>query len=401
MAIEAQGLAAPRRGTRGAGPGAPSRAVLQKVMERVGVLQLDAVNVLERTQFVVPFSRAGIYDRLALFAMSGPGAPWFEYWGHAASLQPVSAYPLLRWRMERFAADSRDGVSVYERRRDWRLAHAPYISSVMAEVADRGPLAASQLSEPRRREGQWWDRRSDGRRALEMLFADGVLAAWRSPNFERIYDLAERVLPPEALAAPVPAVEDAQAELLMRAAASLGVATAADLAGYWGILPARAAVLLRRLAEEGRLVTVSVAGWRQSAYMLPGARATRPGRRSATVLSPFDSLIWYRDRAERLFGTRYRIEIYVPAPERTYGYYVLPLLLGDEVVARFDLKADRKASVLLVLASHLEPGANPAVVAGPALEELQRLQVFLGLTGLEVAARGDFGPTLAAAQAYT
>ena len=220
LAITAQGLAASRpaapAGT--AGTARPGRSKLQRVMQQLGTVQLDAVNVLARTQFLVPFSRLGSYDPAVFRALSGPGQPWFEYWGHAASLMPVELYPLFRWRMERNRHDMADSQVAQERRREWRASHSSYLASVLAQVQDRGPLAASQLSEPRRQTGEWWGRRSTGRRALELLFGDGVLAAWRSANFERIYDLAERVIPSQYYDQPPTEEDEAQRQLLTLAA---------------------------------------------------------------------------------------------------------------------------------------------------------------------------------------
>lgn len=391
LALAGQGLARERPVAKGRGTG---RARLRKVMQAVGTIQVDAVNVLERTQFIVPFSRVGGYERADFRTLSGPGGEWFEYWGHAASLLPVELYPLFRWRMERWRQDMVDSPVVQERRQAWRQAHASYLAAVLAEVTERGPMAASQLSEPRRRVGEWWDRRSDGRRALELLFGDGVLTAWRSANFERVYDLSERALPPGVLSRPAVPAEEAQRELLAIAAGCLGVATVGDLAEYFWLRPRPAAQRVAELVEEGRLVPVAVEGWRQPAYVLPGARPRPPVRATATLLSPFDSLIWTRDRTERLFGVRYRIEIYVPGPQRTFGYYVLPLLLGDELVARFDLKSDRKAGALNVVASYAEP-AHPAGIAEPALAELHRLRQWLGLSWLSIAPKGDLAAALA------
>jgi uncharacterized protein YcaQ len=393
LAIAAQGLAAPRPVPTSRPPG-PTQ--LRKVMDQLGTIQLDAVNVVARTQYLVPFSRLGGYDPVALRALSGPGSPWFEYWGHAASLLPVGLQPLFRWRMDRWSHDAVDSVVAQERRRAWRAAHADYLAAVLAEVTEVGPLAASQLSEPRRQTGEWWDRRSIGRRALEVLFSDGVLAAWRSPNFERIYDLTERVIPQAVLDLPTPAEEAAQQELLVLAARSLGVATLADLADYFWLRPARARPRVAELVEEGRLLKVSVEGWREAGFMVAGTRPRASRRTGATLISPFDSLIWTRDRTQRLFGFHYRIEIYVPGPQRTHGYYVMPLLLGERLVARLDLKADRKGSTLLVAGAYAEPGHETGAVAEAAVAELHRMRRWLGLERLAIGPRGDLSPALAA-----
>ena len=388
LAVGAQGLGADRPS-----PGARrGPAQLRRLLDGLGALQLDAVNVLERTQFVVPFSRLGPYDRSDLLGLCGPGGSCFEYWGHAASLQPVESYPLFRWRMDEWRDGRHGGPTGQARRRQWREHHARYLAAVLAEVTERGALAASQLAEPRRNEGEWWERRSDGRRALEVLFADGVLAAWRNPNFERVYDLTERVIPARLLDAPAPDPDEAQRELVAIAARCLGVATATDLADYFWLAPASARLRVAELVEAGRLLPVDVEGWDQPGYTPAGARPRAPRRRHATLLSPFDSLIWNRARTERLFAFRYRIEIYVPEPQRTHGYYVLPLLLSDGLVARFGLKADRRASTLRVTGSYLEPAAEVSAVLEPAAAELGALRDWLGLEHIDVADRGDLAP---------
>jgi uncharacterized protein YcaQ len=365
-------------------------------MGQLGTVQLDAVNVLARTQFLVPFSRLGPYEPAVLRSLSGPQGSWFEYWGHAASLLPVELHPLFRWRMQRWRDDLVDSPKSQERRRVWRGEHCAYIASVLAEVTERGALAASQLSDPRRQAGEWWDRRSTGRRALELLFGDGVLSAWRSPNFERIYDLTERVVPATLLEMPTPADEDSQKQLIVIAARCLGVATELDLADYFWLRPQRARLLVAELVGEGRLLQVAVEGWPQPAYTVPGARPKAPKRASATLVSPFDSLIWTRPRTQRLFEFHYRIEIYVPGQLRTHGYYVMPLLLGDALVARFDLKSDRQGDALLVVGAFAEPGQATGAVAEAALAELHRLREWLGLSSLLVGPKGDLAPRLTA-----
>jgi uncharacterized protein YcaQ len=391
LAIGAQGLGSPRRSPAGRQPGP---ATLRRLLDQVGTIQLDAVNVLERTQYLVPFSRIGPYDPAALRGLTGPGGDWFEYWGHAASLLPIELYPLFRSRMESWRNDQVDSPVVQERRRQWRKTHAVYLARVLDEVAERGPLTASKLSDPRRRSGAWWDRRSDGRRALEMLFGDGVLAAWRNSGFERVYDLSERVIPQPVADLPVPSLDEAQRELILVAARCLGVGTVADLADYFWIRPKPAALRVTELVEEGRLLPVAVEGWDKVAYVAAGVRPRRPRRQHATLLSPFDSLIWARARTERLFGFHYRIGIYVPEHLRTHGYYVLPLLVGDQLVARFDLKADRNAGTLRVMGSFAEPGADPVAVLDAAAAELGLLRDWLGLGRVAVAARGNLAPGL-------
>ena len=393
LAIDAQGLSRPRpAGRSGLGP-------LRKAIAAVGTVQLDAINVLERTQRLVLFSRIGAYDVDRFHGMTGPGGELFEYWGHAASLQPATWHPLFRWRMSQSGPHS-GGPKLEARRAAWWAEHREYIAAVLAEVTARGPLAASALSDPRPQQGEWWDRRSVGRRALEWLFGRGQLAAWRTPSFERVYDLPERVIPAPVLAAPTPAPEEAHRQLLLLAAGSLGVATVRDMANYYRLPPTAARQGVTELVEAGALAAVKVEGWREPGYVITGRkRATAPRRPHATLLSPFDSLIWERARTERLFGFDYRIEVYVPEPDRTYGYYVLPLLLGDRLVARFDLKADRKANVLRVQGAYVEAGEDAVAVAESAAPELEALASWRGLSGIAVARRGNLASAVGGAVA--
>jgi uncharacterized protein YcaQ len=386
LAIDAQGLGRPVLARVG-------RRELRAALDTVEVLQLDAINVLERTQFLVLFARVGAYDIGLLHELTGPGGELFEYWAHAASLVPMARHPLLRWRMAQ-AGPRGDSPAYSARRKAFEVEHADYIAAVLGDVRERGPLAASQLLDPRRRNGEWWQRRSLGRVALELLFARGDVAAWRAPNFERIYDLPERVIPNEVLAAPTPSVEEAQRELLVLSARALGVATVGDLAVYYMLKPKDAAPRVEELVAKGELVEIAVDGWRDRAYALPGATVKRSRRAGATFLSPFDSLIWDRARARRLFGFDYRIEVYVPAPQRVYGYYVLPMLLDDELVGRVDLKADRQASVLRVQAAYIETGSDASRVSEAASVELDRMRAWLGLDDIAVARRGNLGAEL-------
>jgi uncharacterized protein YcaQ len=387
IALAAQGLGRPRP-TR-----ATTRRDIRNAIRDIATLQLDAINVVARTQFLVLFSRIGAFPPARLFELTGPNAELFEYWGHAASLLPMSWQPLFRWRMAQPSphGDSPKRVAYVKA---FARGNAKYIASILDEVRDRGPLTAGQLADPRRRTGEWWDRRSLGRQVLEYLFTRGEVAAWRAPNFERVYDLPERVIPAEVLALPTPSVEDAHRELLAIAARALGIATLSDLAYYFYIQQTAARPRVRELVEAGVLAEVSVEGWKQPAYMPADSKRARPTRTDATLLSPFDPLIWERARTQRLFGFEFTIEVYVPAAKRVYGYYVLPLVLGDSLVGRFDLKADRIASALRVRASHAEPGVEVDAIAEPAANELCRLGQWLGLDHVVVDGADTFSRAL-------
>ena len=360
-----------------------------RLFDRVKVVQLDSVNVAVRTHYMPAFSRLGPYPRERFDAYAYRRRRLFEAWGHAASLLPVAHYPLLRHRME----DARSGSI-----RSFGRERRAYVEEICREVAERGPLAVSDLRDQgRNRSRPWWGR-SDGKLALEWLFATGRLAAFRRGNFARVYDLAERVIPPEVLAAPAPAARDAQRELLRLAARAHGIGDAADLADYYRIRVPQARPLLRELVEEGELLEASVDGWDRPAYLHRDARLPRSIGASA-LLSPFDSLIWRRERTERLFGFHYRIEIYVPEPERQYGYYVFPFLAGDTLAARVDLKADRARGALLVRGAYLEEGCDAGAVAGELATNLQAMAAWLALGEVKVGRRGTLAAPLARALA--
>jgi uncharacterized protein YcaQ len=366
---------------------------LRKAVDTTGIVQLDAISVVARTQFVVLFSRVGAYPQSLLHSMAGPGGELFECAGYRAAVLPLRYQPLFRWQAAAFAA--------YEsgRRGAWwqayHQANADYIEAVRRDVAERGPLTASQLRDPRRRRGEWWERRSDGRRALEFLFVRGELGAWRTPSFERVYDLVDRVIPASVLSLPTPSPDEAQRALVQSAARALGVGTAGDLAGYHLLERAVGQARVAELVEAGCLTPVQVEGWRQPAYLDVAARPVKPARTHATLLSPFDSLIWDRRRTSRVFGFDYRIEVYVPQPQRRYGYYVLPLLVGDRLVARFDLKADRKASALRVAGAYAEPGVDMVHIALLGAAELERMAGWLELQAVTLDRRGDLVEALA------
>ncbi|MDB5455744.1 MAG: hypothetical protein JWP92_1329 [Caulobacter sp.] len=364
------------------------------MIERLGVVQIDSVNVLSRAHYLPLFSRLGAYPRALLEDLAwGKKPALFEYWGHEASLMPLATQPLLRWRMD----DARDGVGVWKGVAAFLRSHEDFIDGALAEIAARGPLPASELQLGERGEGGWWGW-SEGKRALECLFWTGRLTtAHRRQTFERVYGLPERVLPKAVIATPTPSRREAQKALVLTSARALGVATERDLRDYFRLGPADARAAIAELVEAGSLQPVTVRGWDQPAFLDP--RARRPRKVTAhALLSPFDNLIWFRERAERVFDVRIRLEIYTPAAKRVHGYYVLPFLQGEAITARVDLKADRKAGVLVVQAAHAEPAANADTPAALAAQ-LGAMAGWLGLASVRVEPRGDLAKALRAALA--
>lgn len=367
IALAAQGFASRR-------PKAPGTAALRQVLDRLHLHQIDSVNVLSRAHYLPAFSRLGAYDRADLDRLAwGPKRrrKLFEYWAHEASLLPFDMQPLLRWRM----AQADRGQAGWSGMRPYATERRAEAMALLDRIRIDGPLATSDFEAHKGQSG-WWEW-SDTKRALEWLFWAGhITTATRRGSFERVYDLTERVIPADILARPTPGDADAHRALIEKAAAAHGIATTGELRDYFRQSPEEAAPAIEALAEEGILIPVQVPGWRH-AWLHRDAR--RPRRIEAqALLAPFDPLIWERDRTERLFGFRYRIEIYVPAEKRTHGYYVLPFLLGDRLVARVDLKADRQASRLLVQSIHLEADA-PAGTREALQSELKSLAGWLGL----------------------
>ena len=368
IALAAQGFGAPR-------PEKVTAARWMRTIDRLSLHQIDSVNVLVRAHYLPAFSRLGPYDR-SLIDTAAWGRPkkrrLFEYWAHEASLLPLSFHPLLRWRMAR--ADG--GEAGWKGLRLFAGERRAEAEALLKRIRNEGPRAASELEEKRGRSG-WWEW-GDAKQALEWLFWAGhITTATRRGGFERVYDLTERVIPAEILALKTPGEEDAQRALVERAASALGVATAQDLRDYFRLRPDEGRQAIESLLEAGVLEPVEVPGWTHLAYLHRDAR--RPRRISArALLAPFDPLVWERSRAERLFDFHYRIEIYTPADKRQHGYYVLPFLLGDRLVARLDLKADRQAGRLLVHAAHLEPHA-PADAMDAISEELRAMAEWLQL----------------------
>ena len=379
--MRAQGFTEPRP------PGRVDLRHLRNLFERLRLIQIDSVNVLVRSHYFPAFSRLGVYPPGLLDRLAYERRELFEYWGHEASLIQMQLYPLMKPRMERAKRGELWGSIV-------RFAeeNAAYVESVYEEVRARGPMPASGLSEKGVRGKGWWDW-APGKSALEWLFWIGRVTAMRRSNFERVYDISERVIPADLLGAPMPTEGEADRELLALSAPALGVATDRDLADYFRIKLKAARPRIAELVEEGRLLPARVEGWGQSAYLDPAAKRPRHVDVRALV-SPFDSLVWERARTLRLFDFHYRIEIYTPSHKRVHGYYVVPFVLGDTLVGRVDLKADRKAGTLLVHAAHLEPGKDARAVAGPLAEELRLLAEWLELERVRAGARGNLARTL-------
>ena len=390
IALAAQGFARPRPSRP------PSVNQIAAVVNRLGLLQLDSVNVFSRSHYLPVFSRLGPYDRSRLDRIAGHGTGrvdrrLVEYWAHEASLIPLELHPLFRWRMADVDREAWGSISRIAREQP------DLVAETLALVAEQGPIRARDTGavRPPPVTGRMWNWH-EGKVALEHLFFTGRVAAARRVNFERLYDLVERVVPLEVLQRPTPSPADAQRQLVRVAAQALGVATEPDLGDYFRLPRADSKARVSELVEAGELTPVEVEGWTAPAYLWPAAR--RPRRIDArALLSPFDSLIWFRQRTERLFGFRYRIEIYTPAAKRVHGYYVLPFLLGEHLVARVDLKSDRQRSALLVQGAFAEPGVDRSEVARELGAELALVAGWLGLDGVEVRRRGDLAGELAAA----
>jgi uncharacterized protein YcaQ len=389
IALAAQGFGRPRP----ARP--PSVNQIAALVSRLGVLQLDSVNVFSRAHYMPVFSRLGPYDRSRLDRIAGHDTGrvdrrLVEYWAHEASLIPVELHPLFRWRMADVEREAWGSIS--------RIARdqPDLVAQTLELVAEQGPIRARDTGavRPPPRAGHMWNWH-EGKVALEYLFFTGQVSAARRVNFERLYDKTENVLAAEIRERPTPPASHAQRELVRVAARALGVATEPDLGDYFRLPRSVSKERVAELVATGELMAVDVEGWAVPAYLWPAARHPR-NLHSRALLSPFDSLIWFRPRTERLFGFRYRIEIYTPAAQRVHGYYVLPFLLGDALVARVDLKSDRQRGALLVQGAFVEAGVDPGHVAAELAAELRLVAGWLGLDEVSVAGRGDLSAELAA-----
>ncbi len=389
---QARRIALAAQGFRDARHTRPTMRTFDRTLRRTGVLQIDSVNVLQRAHYMPLYSRMGPYD-VDLLRRASEQAPRrvVEYWAHAAAFMPVEVWPFLRHRMRSYEASGHEWTAV---------RHRPeLVESLVSEVTERGACTPRDLDEglPPAKEHWGWNW-SETKKVLEYLFASGRLAvAGRNQHFERLFDLPERVVPRQHLEAPEPTAEEAARELLRRAAVAHGIGTEGDLRDYYRLQHDRVILplvkpALAALVESGELLPVSVEGWRRPAYLHRDAALPRRVRARA-LLSPFDPLVWERERTEQLFEFFYRIEIYVPAARRVHGYYVLPFLLGDRIVGRVDLKADRKEGVLRVLGSFAEPGA-PEETPDELAAELADLAGWLGLSGIRVEPRGDLSEAL-------
>lgn len=390
IAIAAQGFAVAR-------PTTWSKRRVIDLAARLGVVQIDSVNVVSRSHYLPLFSRLGAYPRAMLEEVAwGKRPALFEYWGHEASLMPLATQPLLRWRM----ADAKEGRGTWGGVAKFLKSHRPLIDQALAQIAARGPLSASELNLGQRtQKGGWWEW-SDAKRATECLFWTGELTtATRRGSFERVYALPEQALPRTIVETPTPTRADAQRALIAIAAKAMGVATERDLRDYFRMGPAESRDRVAELVEAGALTPVDVQGWKQTAYLAQDSAVPRAIRARA-LLSPFDNLIWFRERTERLFDVRIRLEIYTPAHKRTHGYYVLPFLQGSAITARVDLKADRKAGVLIVQAAHAESAVRADSAQALAVE-LTTMAGWLGLARVQVRPNGDLAARLAAATAAT
>ena len=374
MALAAQGFS---------GRQAPAliKAVhLNRMIERLGVLQIDSVNAVVRSHYLPLFSRLGSYSPLMLEQAAwsqGRRRSLFEYWGHEASLLPMALYPLMRWRMER----AKQGQGIYAQMARFGREQQATIQRVLQTVEQQGAVGAGSLSTREERAGPWWGW-SDEKHALEWLFAAGLVTVAGRRGFERLYDLPERVIPGDILQASVTEAE-ALRGLLLHSACALGVGTEKDLRDYFRLDPADSRNRLAELVEDGRLLTCQVQGWKQLAYCLPEPKVPRKVPASA-LLSPFDSLVWERSRTERLFDFRYRLEIYTPQDKRVYGYYVLPFLHNERIAARVDLRAERANGRLAVHAVHEEePGLDGEGMLALALN-LRQMADWLGLEQVQL-----------------
>ncbi|MCU1515196.1 MAG: hypothetical protein JWO10_2286 [Microbacteriaceae bacterium] len=387
-AAQARRVALAAQGFGRAKPAAPGIRQFTALIERLNLLQIDSVNVFERSHYLPVFARFGAFDKAKLDALTfARGGPYLEYWAHEAAIIPVQMWPLFRWRMEQL----RQKYS--SKPEGWVASNGPMLDWLRAELAARGPLAASEIEhDANTRHGPWWGW-SDVKRGLEYLFSFGEVVSAGRNRFERSYALAEQLLPSEVMSAEVSKAE-AIRELVRLSSQAHGIGTLRDLSDYFRLSQADTKAAIDDLVDAGELLPVTVPGWNRAAWLHRDARIPRRIE-TAALLSPFDPIVWERERALRMFGFHYRIEIYTPAPKRIFGYYSLPILLDDALVGRIDLKSDRQNGVLRVQSAWTEPDA-PAATAARIAPLLRATAAWQKLDRVEVMHRGDLAPALAA-----
>ncbi|MCA3560588.1 MAG: YcaQ family DNA glycosylase [Aestuariivirga sp.] len=384
VALAAQGFSFPDRTKK------VTWAHMAPMIRRLNLLQIDSVNVVTRSHYLPLYSRLGAYAQATLDerAFGRKKRALFECWAHEASLLPLELHPLTRWRMAR----ARAGQGTYKAMDQFGRDERGYLRAVLDFVTRKGPTVASEVPGGGKAEGGWWGW-SKGKLALETLFDQGLVTTATRDGFERLYDIPERVIPAEVLALPTPSEANAIRQLLDLSGQALGVASEIDLRDYFRLPIAETKRAIAELVEEGVLLPVKVEGWKPQAYLHRDAGLPRKAGGTA-LLSPFDPIVWERSRAERLFNFHYRIEIYTPAPQRKFGYYVLPLLHHDRIMGRVCLKADRQAGVLRANASHHEADANPAETAKALAGELQLMAGWLGLGDVAAGPSGNLARAL-------
>jgi uncharacterized protein YcaQ len=372
IALAAQGFDTARPKTK-----ATQRHV-DALISRLGVIQIDSVNVLVRSQELPLFARLGNHDRKAI-PKATEQQKLFEYWGHEAAHLPVSLHPLFRWKMDA----ARTGKVTHWGLTSFYEENKAFVKRTLKHVATNGPTTSRELSTRTEKKGTWWDW-DEAKVALEYLFLTGqLMSRGRGSDFARIYDTPERVLPQQIIDAATPSEHDARKELLLRSAIAQGVATAGDLADYYRQKLATVKPLIAELVEEGELRTVAVDGWTEKAFVHRNAKLPKQLHATA-LLSPFDSLVWCRPRNERLFNFHYRIEIYTPKERRKFGYYVLPFMMNGEMVGRVDLKADRANSALLAYSVHTEKGVKRSSINEALHAELRAMATWLQLDQVQI-----------------
>ena len=367
LALAAQGFDKPRSKSKS------STADAVEVIKKLGVIQIDSVNVLVRSQELPLFARLGDHDRNAISKATAQGKI-FEYWGHEAAILPVEIQPLFRWKMNA----ARTGKIKHWGLTSFYADNKAFVKRILKHVEANGPVTARELSTRTTKKSSWWDW-DEAKTALEYLFLTGqLMSCGRGSDFARIYDITERVLPSKILNTPTPTEDEARKQLLVRAAKAQGVATLTDLADYYRQKTAVIKPLVNELVEQGELREVTVDTWVEKAFV---HRSAKPPKKlyATALLSPFDSLVWCRPRNERLFDFHYRIEIYTPKEKRKFGYYVLPFMMNGELVGRVDLKADRANAKLLVQSVHTEKGIKRASINGALTDELRALANWLQL----------------------